>query len=102
MQLGSQCAREFEHVRGRIESIQGRIKFQDNRVELSTITISLYEEAEKTQAWFPSVDWGVPVRTGLSVLFTVTQGMITMVVIIAPFLAVGYGAVRVFRWYSEG
>ena len=94
--------RELERVRSRIESIKGRIKFLDNRVELSTITISLREEVpevEVIQAWFPAVNWGVPVRTGLSVLFTITQGMVTMVIILGPFIALGYGGVRVLRWY---
>lgn len=97
--------RELERVRGRIESIKGRIKFLDNRVDLSTITISLREEIEEVevfQAWFPSVDWGVPVRTGLSVLFTVAQGMITMTIILGPFIALGYAGIRLIRLYRAG
>ncbi len=97
--------RELERVRGRIESIQGRIKFLDNRVELSTITVSLREEikeVEVIQAWFPAVDWGVPVRNGLSVLFTMAQGMLTMVIVLGPFIALGYSGVRLFRWYRSG
>lgn len=97
--------RELERVRNRIESIEGRINFLDNRVDLSTITVSLREEVpevEVIQAWFPTVDWGVPVRTGLSVLFTVTQGMITMMIILGPFIALGYCGVRFIRWYKAG
>ncbi len=97
--------RELERVRNRIESILGRINFLDNRVDLSTITVSLREEipeVEVIQAWFPSVDWRVPVVTGLSVLFTVAQGMITMTIILGPFIALGYGGVRFIRWYREG
>jgi hypothetical protein len=95
--------RELERVRGKIESIQGRMNYLDSRVELSTITVSLFEEEEVVevmQEWFPQVDWGVPVRNGLSVLFTITQGMITMVIVIGPFVLVGYGGVRLFRWYT--
>jgi len=94
--------RELERVRGKIESIQGRMNYLDSRVELSTITVSLFEEEEVEEvalAWFPDVDWGVPVRSGLSVLFTVTQGMITMAIVIGPFVLLGYGGVRLFRWY---
>ena len=98
--------RELERVRGRIESIQGRMNYLDSRVELSTITVSLFEEEEEIeeviQAWFPQVDWSVPVRTGLSALFTVAQGMITMVIVIGPFIAMGYGGIRLFRWYMAG
>lgn len=94
--------RELERVRGRIESIQGRIKYLDDRVDLSTITVNLREIVEEEEilvAWFPSVDWGVPVRHGLSVLFTVAQGMITMVIILTPFIALGYVGIRVFKRY---
>ena len=97
--------RELERVRGRIESIQGRMNYLDSRVELSTITVSLFEEEEIEEvvlAWFPDVDWGVPVRSGLSVLFTLTQGMITMVIVIGPFVLMGYSSVRLFRWYMAG
>ena len=97
--------RELERVRGKIESIQGRMNYLDSRVELSTITVSLFKEEEIEEvilAWFPDVDWGVPVRSGLSVLFTMTQGMITMVIVIGPFVLLGYGGVRLFSWYRTG
>ena len=97
--------RELERVRGKIESIQGRMNYLDSRVKLSTITVSLFEEEEIEEvvlAWFPQVDWGVPVRSGLSVLFTITQGMITMVIVIGPFIVMGYSGVRLFRWYMAG
>jgi hypothetical protein len=94
--------RELKNVREEIERIQGRINYLDSRVELSTITLnlSLKEEPVKVvQAWFPDVDWGVPVKTGLAVLFTITQGMVTMTIVIGPFIMVGYGLVRGYRWY---
>jgi hypothetical protein len=97
--------RELERVRGRIESLQGRINYLDSRVELATITVNLNlepeEEPEPHLAWFPEVDWGEPVRAGLSVLFTVTQGMITMVIVLGPFAAVGYGGVRTYRYFRS-
>ena len=97
--------RELERVRGRIESLQGRINYLDSRVELATITVNLNlepeEEPEVHLAWFPEVDWGEPVRAGLSVLFTVTQGMITMVIVLGPFAAVGYGAFRAYRRFKN-
>ncbi|MBN2334725.1 DUF4349 domain-containing protein [Candidatus Bathyarchaeota archaeon] len=93
--------RELERVRGSIERLQGRINYLDSRVELATITVNLNlepeEELEEHLAWFPEVDWGEPVRAGLSVLFTVTQGMITMVIVLGPFAAVGYSGVRAYR-----
>jgi len=97
--------RELERVRGKIESIQGRMNYLDSRVELSTITVSLFEEEEieeVIQAWFPQVDWSVPVRTGLSSLFTISQGMVTMFIVIGSFIVMGYGGLRLFRWYISG
>ncbi len=95
--------RELERVRGRIESLQGRINYLDSRVELATITVNLNlepeEEPEVKLAWFPEVDWGEPVRAGLSVLFTLTQGMITIVIVLGPFAAVGYGGLRTYRYF---
>ena len=97
--------RELQHVREDIERIQGRVNYLDSRVELSTITVSLSledeEPVEVTLAWFPEVDWGVPVRTGLAVLFTITQGMLTMIIVIGPLLVVGYGVVRGYRRYRS-
>ena len=96
---------ELERVRGRIESLQGRINYLDSRVELATITVNLNlepeEEPEVHLAWFPEMDWGEPVRAGLSVLFTVTQGMITMVIVLGPFAAVGYGGFRTYRYFRS-
>ena len=97
--------RELERVRGRIESLQGRINYLDSRVELATITVNLNlepeEEPEPHLAWFPEVDWDEPVRAGLSVLFTVTQGMITMGIVLGPFAAVGYGGLRAYRYFRS-
>jgi len=108
MEMGStvesvlKVEKELERVRGRIESLQGRINYLDSRVELATITVSLSlepeEEPEVHLAWLPEVDWGEPVRAGLSVLFTVTQGMIAMVIVLGPFAAVGYGGVKAYRY----
>jgi hypothetical protein len=96
---------ELERVRGRIESLQGRINYLDSRVELATITVNLNlepeEEPEMHLAWFPEVDWGEPVKAGLSVLFTVTQGMITMVIVLGPFAAVGYGGFKAYRYFRS-
>ena len=97
--------KELERVRGRIESIKGRMNYLESRVELATITVNLNlepeEEPEPHLAWFPEVDWGEPVRAGLSVLFTVAQGMIAMVIVLGPFAAVGYGGFRTYRYFRS-
>ena len=92
--------KELERVRGSIESIKGRMNYLDSRVELATVTVYLnLEEAEPDVqvAWFPDVDWSAPVKAGLSVLFTVAQGMIAMAIIVGPFVVIGYAGLRGYR-----
>lgn len=93
--------KELERVRGSIESIKGRMNYLESRVELATITVYLNlveeEEPEVSLAWFPDVDWSVPVKAGFSVLFSVAQGMITMTIVVGPFVALGIAGVRGYR-----
>ena len=41
-------------------------------------------------------------RVCSSAMFAITQGMITMVIVIGPFIVLGYGGFRLFRWYMVG
>jgi len=106
MELGStvesvlKVEKELERVRGRIESIVGRMNYLESRVELATITVYLNLEEEEPEiqfAWFPEVDWSVPVQAGFSVLFSVAQGMITMAIVVGPFVVLGIAGVRGYR-----
>lgn len=94
--------KELERVRGRIESIKGRMNYLESRVELATITVYLNlveeEEPEIQFAWFPDVDWSVPVKAGFSVLFSVAQGMITMTIVVGPFVVLGIAGLRGYRY----
>ena len=93
--------KELERVRGRIESIKGRMNHLESRVELATITVYLNLEEEEPEiqfAWFPEMDWSAPVKAGFSVLFSVAQGMITMTIVVGPFVALGYAGVRGYRY----
>ena len=91
--------KELERVRGSIESIKGRMNYLESRVELATVTVylNLEEEPEIQFAWFPKVDWSVPVKAGFSVLFSVAQGMITMVIVVGPFVVLGIAGLRGYR-----
>jgi len=93
--------KELERVRGSIESIKGRMNYLESRVELATVTVYLnLEEAEPEVqiAWFPDVDWSAPVRAGLSILFSISQGMVAMVIVVGPFAALGYAGLRGYRY----
>jgi len=112
MEMGStvesvlKVEKELERVRGSIESIKGRMNYLESRVELATITVYLNlveEEPEVSLAWFPDVDWSVPVKAGFSVLFSVAQGMITMTIVVGPFVVLGIAGVRGYRYFrSQG
>ena len=88
---------QLSRVRGKIESITGEMRYLEGRVELATITITFREEFAEEITVLPQVDWWKPVSTGLEALTTVVQGMLTMVVFIGPFLAVGFPAYRLFK-----
>lgn len=93
---------ELERVRGSIESIKGRLNYLESRVELATITVYLNlkeEEPEPTFAWFPEVNWSIPVRAGLSVISSMAQGMITITIVLLPFLVLGIAGRRGYRYY---
>jgi len=93
--------KELERVRGSIESIKGRMNYLESRVELATITVYLNleeEEPEAQLAWFPEVDWAVPVKAGFSVLFSVAQGMIIMTIVVGPFVVLGIAGLRGYRY----
>jgi len=108
MEMGStvesvlKVEKELERVRGRIESIKGRMNYLESRVELATITVYLNlveeEEPEVSLAWFPEVDWAVPVKAGFSVLFSVAQGMITMTIVVGPFVVLGIAGLKGYRY----
>lgn len=107
MEMGStvesvlKVEKELERVRGRIESIKGRMNYLESRVELATITVYLNlveeEEPEVQLAWFPEMDWAVPVKAGFSVLFSVAQGMITMTIVVGPFVVLGIAGLKGYR-----
>jgi hypothetical protein len=89
---------ELERVRGQIERITGEIKYIESRVELATITVYLNKPPEEeVTPLFPKVDWGAPVNSGLKALFTIAQGMISMVIVVGPFVAVGLPIYHIYQ-----
>ena len=88
--------KELERVRGEIEGLTGDLQYLESRVELATITVLMNEAIEK-EMWWPQVDWLTPVSTGLSALFTILQGLLTMVVVVGPFAVVGLGGRYLYR-----
>jgi len=80
--------RELERVRGEIEQLTGRITYLENRVELATISVSLYEPEPITQSW------GIrdALRSAFLGFVAVIRGLIIAVGYILPLaLLIGIG-----------
>ncbi len=80
---------ELKRIRGEIEGITGKIKYLENRVELATITVLLSKSVGELVMGLPQVDWWAPVNSGLQALFTIIQGLLAIVIVLGPFVAVG-------------
>jgi len=74
--------RELERVRNDIERLTGRINYLENRAELATISVSLYEQEPITHSW--------GIRDALSAAFeafvSVIRGLIILVGYALPLL----------------
>jgi hypothetical protein len=81
--------KELERVRGGIEGLTGEIQYLESRVELATITVLLNVSAELKAEWLPKVDWRAPVTAGLGALFTILQGLLSIAIVLGPFVAIG-------------
>jgi len=80
--------REVWRVRTEIERLTGRIKYLENRVELATITVSLYEPEPITHSW------GIrdAIRSAFGGFVSVVRGLIILVGYALPILIlVGVG-----------
>ena len=92
--------KELERVRGEIEGITGELQYLESRVELATVTVLLNEAIEKQRAWLPQVDWGAPVITGLAILSTIIQGLLTLTIVAGPFIVVGLSSNYLYKRYK--
>jgi len=76
--------RELARVRGEIEQLTGRITYLENRVELATISISLYEPEPITHSW------GIrdAFRAAFEGFVSVIRGLIIAIGYVLPLLIV--------------
>lgn len=89
---------ELERVRGEIEGFKGEIQYLESRVELATITVLLNVSPEAQRAgWLPEVDWRAPVTAGLGALYTILQGLLSIAIVLGPFVAVGVPAYYAYK-----
>jgi len=80
--------REVWRVRTEIERLTGRIKYLENRVELATISVSLYEPEPITHSW------GIrdAIRSAFGGFVSVIRGLIILVGYALPILILaGFG-----------
>jgi hypothetical protein len=90
---------QLGRVRGEIERITGRMRFLDNRVELATITVELFEPEPITQSWGTRD----ALRDSLGGFIAMTNGLIVMTGYMLPLLIlflIGYSAYKVLRSVS--
>jgi hypothetical protein len=87
--------RELARVRGEIESLQGRIKYLEQSVALSVITVRLVEPPPPFTP--PGLNWGEILETALHGFFAVLRGMIILVVSLLPLAIVGVPAYYFYR-----
>ncbi|HIH37231.1 MAG TPA: DUF4349 domain-containing protein [Methanocellales archaeon] len=80
--------REIWRVRGEIEQLTGRINYLENRIELATISVSLYEQEPITHSW------GIrdAFRAAFEAFVSVIRGFIILIGYAVPILIlVGLG-----------
>ncbi len=80
--------REIWRVRGEIEQLTGRLNYLENRIELATISVSLYEQEPITHSW------GIrdAFRAAFEAFVSVIRGLIILVGYAVPILIlVGLG-----------
>ena len=92
---------ELERVRGEIEGLTGEIQYLESRVELATITVLLNLSPEVQKAdLLPKVDWRTPVNAGLGALYTILQGLLSIAIVVGPFVAIGVPAYYLYRRFN--
>lgn len=77
-----QVERELARVRGEIEQMTGRLTYLENRIELASITVALYEPEPITQSW------GIrdALRAAFAGFVAVIRGMIIALGYLLPIL----------------
>jgi hypothetical protein len=92
--------KELERVRGEIEGLKGEIQYLESRVELATITVLLNVSAELKAEWLPKVDWRAPVSAGLGALYTILQGLLSIAIVLVPFVVIGVPTYYLYKRYN--
>ena len=85
---------ELLRVRTDIESMQGRLRYMDNRVEMSTITVHLYEETPAVKEWGIWQSFKRALNNSLATL----RWMIELIGWLLPLIVVGAGIALLVRW----
>jgi hypothetical protein len=89
--------KELERVRGEIEGLTGEIQYLDSRVELATIIVFLNLSPKMKADWLPEVDWRAPVTAGLGALYTILHGLLSIAIVLGPFVAISVPAYYVYK-----
>jgi hypothetical protein len=85
---------ELSRVRSEIESMQGRLRYMDNRVEMSTITVHIYEETPAVKEWGIWQSFKKALNNSLATL----RWMIELIGWLLPLAAFGAAIFLMIRW----
>ncbi|MBW2972124.1 DUF4349 domain-containing protein [Candidatus Woesearchaeota archaeon] len=86
--------RELSRVRGDIERMQGQLRYMDNRVEMTTITVELHEPAPVVKKWGILDSFKNALEHSLSTL----RWMIELIGWLLPLAVVGVLLGLLIRW----
>ena len=89
-----QVERELSRVREQIETMEGRLRYLNNRVDMSTITVYLYEPAPVVK------QWGIweSIKKALNHSLRTLRWMIELIGVLLPLIVVGVLVGLLIRW----
>lgn len=80
---------ELSRVRADVESLTGQINYLARMVEMSTITVSLFEPGEPSASPYPVLDWWSIVQMAVLGIYVVIGAIAVGAVSVVPLIALG-------------
>ncbi|MCX6682048.1 MAG: DUF4349 domain-containing protein [Methanoregula sp.] len=87
---------QIERVQVELDRIEGRMRYLNNRIDLSTITVNLQEpEPVGGEAGHSFIS---AINDGIAGFFGMIDAMIVLVLTFLPLILIGAGAYGIYRW----
>jgi hypothetical protein len=97
-----QVEEELSRVREKIESLQGKIKYFNTRIEMSTVNITLFEPSSavpEKRGLFYMIKNGI--FEGILLFVMSIAALLALVIVIAPWAAVAYLGYKLWLKYKK-